>query len=139
MQKPIMCLDFDGVIHRYDSGWTGATVISDGVTDGFFEWLDKASKLFRIVIYSSRSSEPKAVEAMALWMAEQRRLWRAGGGQSVNDESGFPVQIEFADKKPAAFLTIDDRAITFEGDWSKLDPEMLLSFRPWNKRERGVQ
>lgn len=37
MSKPILCLDFDGVIHRYDSGWKGPLVIADGVTDGFFD------------------------------------------------------------------------------------------------------
>ena len=31
MAKPILCLDFDGVIHRYDSGWKGADVIPDRI------------------------------------------------------------------------------------------------------------
>lgn len=131
--KPTLCLDFDGVIHRYDSGWQGPLVIADGVTDGFFEWLDEASKFFKIVVYSSRSKEPGAAEAMAVWMAQQRMAWRERGGKSpiVN---GAPVEIEFADTKPAAFLQIDDRAICFDGDWRKLNPIDLLQFKPWNKR-----
>ncbi len=27
MTKPILCVDFDGVVHSYTSGWKGETVI----------------------------------------------------------------------------------------------------------------
>src|SRR5690606_25612227 len=67
-QKPILCVDFDGVIHRYDSGWQGATVITDGVVPGFFEWLDEAGQIFQIVVYSSRCRDPGACDAMANWL-----------------------------------------------------------------------
>jgi len=134
MNKPILCVDFDGVIHRYTSGWKGPLVISDDVVPGFFEWLDEASQHFRVVVYSSRSKEPGASDAMAFWLAEQRNKWRANGGQSPNDSSGAASEIEFAHEKPAAFLTIDDRAICFDGDWSKLDPKQLRNFKPWNKK-----
>lgn len=133
MTKPILCLDFDGVIHKYDSGWQGPLVISDDVTDGFFEWLDQAAQHFKIVVYSSRSKNEGASDAMAIWMADQRVKWRDRGGQSPI-EDGMPVNVEFSDTKPAAFLQIDDRAVCFDGDWSKLDPKELLKFKPWNKR-----
>ena len=32
MRKPILCLDFDGVLHTYSSGWKGADVIPDPPT-----------------------------------------------------------------------------------------------------------
>lgn len=136
--RPILCLDFDGVIHRYNSGWQGATTIADDVTTGFFEWLDEAAKHFRVVIYSSRSSDPNAVMAMQIWLYEQRKKWRARGGKSPH-EFGEPVTVEFASEKPAAFLTIDDRALTFDGDWSHYQPQDLLAFLPWNKRPAATE
>jgi len=132
--KPILCLDFDGVIHKYDTPWSNAETISDDITDGFFEWAEQAAQHFTLVIYSSRSKSEKAVEAMQFWMYEQRKKWRSKGGMHTIE---VPLSFEFASEKPAAFLTIDDRAIQFNGDWSKLDPKSLLSFKPWNKRTKA--
>jgi hypothetical protein len=130
MSKPILCLDFDGVIHSYKSPWTNAETISDDVTEGFFEWAEKAAQHFTLVVYSSRSKSEVAVTAMQFWLYEQRKKWRARGGMHQIDER---LSFEFASEKPAAFLTIDDRAICFEGDWSKLDPGDLALFKPWNR------
>ena len=126
--KPILCIDFDGVIHRYSNGWQGG-VIYDDATDGFFEWAEKAAQFFTLTIYSSRSKDEDGRAAMMGWMFEQRRKWREKGGKH---ETEAPLSFGFADEKPAAFLTIDDRAVCFDGDWSKLEPEKLRAFKPWN-------
>lgn len=125
--KPILCLDFDGVIHSYEKGWQNG-VIYGNVTPGFFEWAEEAAKLFKLVVYSSRSKNDEGVVAMSLWMHEQRQQWRKAGGKSGNDVLTF----EYAHEKPPAFLTIDDRAITFAGDWKALQPNALRNFKPWN-------
>jgi hypothetical protein len=46
---------------------------------------------------------------------------------------GFPVdQIQFGTNKPSALVTLDDRAVTFTGNWPSV--EDLLNFKPWNRK-----
>jgi hypothetical protein len=126
--KPALCLDFDGVIHSYTSPWTDPETISDHVTPGFFDWAQEAAELFRLVIYSSRSKSREAIFEMNKWFLREFAAYRAAGGKA-----DLPI-VEFAHEKPAAFLTIDDRAICFQGDWGELRPEKLRQFKPWNKQ-----
>jgi hypothetical protein len=130
--KPTICIDFDGVVHKYSKGWQNG-VIYDDVVPGFFEWAEQAAKQFKLVIYSSRSIDEQGQNAMLVWMVEQRRLWRAAGGKAETDA---PLSFEFADKKPPAWVTIDDRAIRFTGDWSApaLAPDAIAAFKPWNAK-----
>ena len=66
---------------------------------------------------------------MQVWFYEQRKKWRENGGGK-----GFVeiVQISFPKEKPPAHISIDDRAITFDGAWP--DVEFLKNFKPWHKR-----
>lgn len=125
--KPILCIDFDGVIHSYDQGWQDGSIYGQ-VTSGFWEWATKAAKLFRLVVYSSRSKSPEGVASMRVWLDVQWDIW-ASQRQPRPD---MPA-LTFADTKPPAFLTIDDRAIQFRGDWSDLNPETLRKYEVWNK------
>jgi hypothetical protein len=131
--RPTLCIDFDGVIHSYEKGWQNG-VIYGTVVPGFFEWAEKAAKNFELVIYSSRSKTNDGILAMTAWLVDQRRAWRDQGGMHETDA---PLSFSFAHEKPAAWLTIDDRAIRFGGKWdsAELDPAALLSFKPWMQRE----
>jgi hypothetical protein len=127
MSKPILCLDFDGVIHKYSRGWQDGSIY-DTVTEGFFNWALRAKEHFQLVIYSSRSKTPEGIEAMRTWLQRHLKYWT---GDKI------PLSIDdftFAHEKPPAFLTIDDRAIRFNGDWSlrAFDPQILRQFKPWN-------
>lgn len=42
-------------------------------------------------------------------------------------------RIKFPTRKPAAFLTIDDRCICFKGVFPSLAE--IAVFRPWNKKD----
>jgi hypothetical protein len=136
--KPILCVDFDGVVHSYTSGWRGATVIPDPPVHGALRWLWKATEWWDVQIYSSRSKDPEAREAMWAWMAKYSALEFDAEHPMAYVGTDHPYPIIFAYEKPSAFLTIDDRAICFEGDWHELDPAGLLGFKPWNKRPIGA-
>lgn len=122
--KPTICIDFDGVIHSYEKGWQEGVIYGE-VVPGFFEWMERAKHMFTLVVYSSRSKDPKQLDEMDYWL--RKRYY---------DVSDQPLPLTFAHEKPAAFLTIDDRAVLFKGDWGAdyLDPRALRGFKPWNAR-----
>ncbi len=128
--KPTLAIDFDGVIHSYERGWQGGDIYGT-VVPGFFDWAERAALTFKIVIYSSRSKDVAMRDAMSEWLFSRYRDWRA-----AEYASGAPrdvAKFEFAHEKPAAWLTIDDRAIQFNGAWAdpQLTVEAMLAFKPW--------
>lgn len=127
--KPILCLDFDGVIHSYTSGWKGADVVPDPPVPGAMRFIWDATEHFSVAIYSSRSGQNGGISAMKAWLTKHfREHWAADRTQCDDKlaEIGWPMD------KPAAMVTIDDRALTFDGTWPEM--QTLKDFRPWNKR-----
>lgn len=122
MDKPILCLDFDGVCHSYISGWQGAAIIPDLPVKGAFTFIKNALNHFEVHIFSSRSNQPGGIGAMQDWFIEH--------GWPGTYLTG-PEYLYFPTEKPAAFLTIDDRALTFTGEWFDIDT--LRNFKPWYK------
>ena len=114
--KQTVVFDFDGVIHRYDSKWSGVENISDLPVTGVKEAIDEIRKEYEVVIVSSRSSTPEGSIAIEKWLHK------------------YDIVVDrICSEKPPAIVYIDDRAITFDGD-----PSTLLSkikeFKPWNKQ-----
>ena len=126
MNKPILCLDFDGVIHSYTSGWKGADKVSDPPVPGAFSFIREAANHFDVQIYSSRSGQPGGIEAMRHWIEEHDQYVTQEVLPNVIDLVSFPSS------KPSAFLTIDDRALPFDGTWPEI--QILKEFKPWNKK-----
>lgn len=139
MSNPIICVDFDGVIHSYASGWKGIAVIPDDPVPGAIEWLiehlptpDAICAIAppyegpEVVIYSSRSKSFWGRRAMKKWLIKHG-LPRCYITERI---------LKFPTKKPAAFLTIDDRAICFDGTFPST--KEMMSFKPWNKKPRAA-
>jgi len=125
MRKPILCLDFDGVLHSYKSGWKGADVIIDPPVPGALEALKRyVESGLEVHIYSSRSNEENGILAMQLWLSAALI--------DADLEGPWADQIKWPRSKPPAKVSIDDRAIPFDGTWP--DPEAIHNFKPWNMR-----
>lgn len=93
-----ICLDFDGVLHRYKHGWTG-TKAQEGPVEGALEFVEWAvDQDFEIVIYSCRDARD-----IAAWLREH----------------GFP-ELRVVREKPAAMLYVDDRGYRFAGKFDEL-------------------
>lgn len=134
MGKPILCLDFDGVIHSYTSGWQGMGVCDDPPVPGTLKFLLEATRHYRVHVYSSRSRSIRGRRAMRRYF---RRHFRIPLTFSPNhDHDWLDEAIEMPWFKPPALLTIDDRALTFTGNWADFSPKILKGFQPWNKRPR---
>jgi trehalose-6-phosphatase len=98
--KRTIALDFDGVIHSYTSGWTSAADIPDAPVEGAKEAIAELRKEYSVAIYSARAGQPGGKEAIEKWLAD----------------NGIEVD-EISAEKPPAHVYVDDRGITFRGDW----------------------
>jgi hypothetical protein len=97
-----VCLDFDGVIHSYRSGWCGAEVIPDPPIHGTQQAIARLRKRYRVVIHSARCASEAGYEAVKAWLQKH--------GVEVDDVCRF---------KPPAAIYVDDRAVPFRGDWQQ--------------------
>lgn len=154
--KPILCLDFDGVIHSYSSGWKGASVIPDPPVKDALQFIVKALDRFEVHILSSRSHQWGGKRAMKRWLRShlialgvpnddmhlqvpqwwvekivaqsEMEPWHIANRDAADE---IIRRIKWPWFKPPATVTIDDRAITFTGSWPALAD--LRAFKPWNK------
>ena len=130
--KKIICCDFDGVIHSYRSGWKGPRNIPDPPVAGAIEWIEEFIMTHCTIpdsiaamnhegecefhIYSSRSKSFGGRRAMKKWLIENGL------------DKRFLEAIKFPSKKPAAFVTIDDRVIRFDGEFPSFHE--VVNFKP---------
>jgi hypothetical protein len=113
MSKPNIIFDFDGVIHSYKSGWQGSTVISDEPVPGINVAIQEIRKEYRVIVVSTRCYQEGGIEAIRTWLIKHNI--------EVDDVTS---------EKPPALVTIDDRAITFDGNPYGLIYR-IREFQPW--------
>lgn len=122
-------------MNSYTSGWRGANFIPDPPVSGAMAFLIEAVNHFQVCIFSSRSHQEGGIEAMRSWLdfwLDKEYGWDKGV-EAVSAANGVRNSVTYPTEKPAAMVSIDDRAITFEGVFPSI--QELQNFKPWNKRE----
>jgi hypothetical protein len=116
MDKKTIILDFDGVIHSYTSGWQGVTNIPDPPVEGVNEAIQELRKDYEVVVHSSRCHQEGGIKAIKEYL----------------EKHNIKVDRVVRDKVPA-IAQVDDRAINFDGEWSKKLIKTIKNFKPWHK------
>ena len=95
-ERPIVCVDLNGVLDRY-TGWQGPAHW-DEPRPGAADFLRSLSESgYRVVVFTTR-------------YADDARRWLG--------EHGLDAWVsDVTDRKPAAHVFVDDRAVCFEGDF----------------------
>lgn len=112
-KKRTLVFDFDGVIHKYDSGWKGVDIIPDEPVDGIRELIGNLRKDYNITVVSSRCSRKEGVVAVQKWLKENNII--------VDEVTAIKVP---------AIAYIDDRAINFDGNSEELRNK-IKNFKTW--------
>ena len=121
-----VAVDFDGVLHEYRQPWIAHHVIPDGPTEGAIEWLWRTLQKFDVVIFSTRGKTWRGRRAVNRWLKQY------GGGLYHETMGNRGLEdIRCTDRKPAALIYLDDRAVRFAGTFPT--PHEIHAARPWNK------
>lgn len=107
--RPTACVDFDGVLASY-TGWKGPDHIGDPLPGAAGFLRDLQAHGMRVVIHSTRDAD-----AIRGW------LRRHGMADLVADVTSHKVP---------ALVYVDDRAVTFRGDFDAALEE-VRGFRTW--------
>jgi hypothetical protein len=131
-KKPILCLDFDGVIHRYSKGWMDGSIY-DPVTEGFWPWVIRATRTFDARIFSSRFTTENQAKEGYLYLQKEFMQWSQRQTTHPGVDAFHQIGLTISLTKPPAFVTIDDRALTFTGDWEDFPALQVLEFKTWSQ------
>lgn len=109
--KPVICVDFDGVLNAGHAGELGEPV------PGAREFLAELVEVADVAICSARGNTRIAQGNIRWWLREHC--------------PEAAERVHFPDGKPAAHAYLDDRAVRFEGTFP--DVQELLDMRTWQE------
>ncbi len=140
-QKPILLVDFDGVLHGFDNGWQGRNNFPNSAVTGSMFFLWQAVIYFNVCIFSARSRRWGGRKAMKKWLRRELVKWFAGPAEMKKSRPMFfheretlvealMSKIRFPLFKLPGHLIIDDRCWCFTGKFPTM--QEISDFTPWH-------
>lgn len=118
--RPVVMLDLNGTVHAYTRGWQREKPLYDPPTEGFKEWATEASEQFQLVIWPTHMNRARDLFLIKQWLKR-------------HDLDKLDLKV--VDHPPRGLrLKIDDRAVSFTGDWKDYPLEMIHNFKTWSGR-----
>lgn len=106
-----VCVDFDGTLHPYTEGWVGYDVADERPTPGAREYLEAlARRHVKVAVYSARADSTEGIEG----------IWRWLRAEKLDHLVDLITNV-----KIAAVAYVDDRAVTFRGEWGDVLEETV--------------
>lgn len=97
-----VCLDFDGVLHRYSKGWHDGTIY-DPPVEGAVSAVQTLAEKYRLVISTCRLD----ISGVSEWVVRH-----------------FGLYLPVTNAKPVAAVYVDDRGLHFDGSWARAVEEI---------------
>ena len=110
----ILAIDFDGVIHGYQSGWQGPLLTLDPPVPGVREFIEDIRTDYKIYVHSTRAETEEGYTAIVDYMKQHNIYYDV-----------------ITNTKPPARVYLDDRGMLFYGTFEGLS-DKIRSFRTWN-------
>lgn len=113
----VVCVDFDGVINSYRSGFTRDGEIADEPLPGAQDAIMRLRRKYTVLVFSTRARSVEGRNAIIAWLAK------------------YNIEVDgIVNQKPPAHVYIDDRAVCFTGDWTRCMTE-VENFQTWQDIE----
>lgn len=122
-KRRTICVDFDGVIADYTKGFQGRGVFGDPLPNTALILNKLRINGWKIIIFTTRSE----VDELTKYLAKNQIPY-----DEINKNSDNPPGTNKG--KPIAEVYLDDRALTFTGDWVETYRQ-ILDFKPWFEKE----
>lgn len=140
--RPVIAVDFDGVLHDYSFDRDGLRIgsVTGPQIYGAMDWLTKLyiDDQVDVAIHSFRSRSLFGQLAMRRWMLNRLietlpAHFNDPRGKFMGDPlyEGVYSWIRWPWFKPYASVYLDDKAWCFKGTWPEV--EALTKFKAWNK------